>query len=198
MRKLPLSFYRRADTLQISRELLGKVISTHIDNQLTQGLITEVEAYCGENDKACHAHLSRRSKRTEIMFAAGGVAYVYLCYGIHRLFNIVTNALDEPHAILIRSIEPISGLEQMMLRRQKEKLQRSLTAGPGNFSQSMGIELEHYGVDLTGEQIWLEWREDLPLNQIKQSPRIGIDYAGEDAKLPWRFTIKNSPWLSGL
>lgn len=192
------NFYRRDDVVQISRELLGKVLCTQINGKrLTSGIITETEAYRGRDDKACHAH-GKRTKRTEIMYHEGGKAYVYLCYGIHHLFNIVTNAEGIADAILIRSIKPVDGLELMQERRGKEKITPALTAGPGRLSQSLGITTDYYGLDLTARRtIWIEDRGDTIRNKkIKSSPRIGVDYAGEDAKRPWRFFIEGSKWVS--
>lgn len=195
---LPYNFYRRDDVVQISRDLLGKVLCTRIEGkQLTSGIITETEAYRGRDDKACHAH-GKRTKRTEIMYHEGGKAYVYLCYGIHHLFNIVTNTDGIADAILVRAVEPIEGLELMLERRGKEKIAPALTAGPGRTSQSLGITTDYYGLDLTAKDtIWIEDRGDTIKNKkIKSSPRIGVDYAGEDAKRPWRFFIEGSKWVS--
>ena len=111
----------RKDVVGIARELLGKVVCTRIDGELTTALITETEAYAGVTDKASHAYGDRRTKRTEPMYSTGGVAYVYLCYGIHHLFNVVTNKKDVPHAILVRSGKPLSGIKLMLERRQKSE-----------------------------------------------------------------------------
>lgn len=194
---LPLDYYLHHDVLFLSRDLLGKVLMTNIDGKITGGIIVETEAYRGPEDRASHASAGRRTNRNEVMYARGGYAYIYLCYGIHNLFNIVTNAKDIPHAILIRAIEPIQGIETMLIRRGKEKLQRTLTAGPGALSQALGINLNHNGMLLTGPEIWLEDRGmNYSPEQVVMRPRIGIDYAGEDAFLPWRFCVKGSPWLS--
>ncbi len=195
---LPHSFYRRDDVVKISRELLGKVLCTEIGgNVLTAGIITETEAYRGRDDKACHAH-GKRTKRTEVMYHSGGKAYVYLCYGIHHLFNIVTNAEGIADAVLIRAIQPLEGLDLMLDRRGKEKITPKLTAGPGRMSQSLGITTDYYGLDLAAKStIWIEDRgNEIRQKDIKSSPRIGVDYAGEDAKRPWRFFLKDSKWVS--
>ena len=195
--KLPRSFYERDDVVQISRELIGKVLCTKVEGILTTGKIVETEAYDGRNDKACHAHLNRRTKRTEVMYGKPGHAYVYLCYGIHNLFNIVTNKEGLADAILIRGIEPLDGIDKMLLRRNKEKLQPSVGNGPGILSQALGINRDHYGIDLLGDIIWIEDRNiAVGEDEIEASERIGIDYAEEDAKLPWRFTLKSSKWVS--
>jgi DNA-3-methyladenine glycosylase len=160
-------------------------------------MIVETEAYNGRNDKACHAHLNTRTKRTEVMYGEPGHAYVYLCYGIHNLFNIVTNREGLADAILIRTIEPLEGIDEMLIRRNKEKLGPSVGNGPGILSQALAINRDHYGIDLLGDTIWIEDRQ-IKVNDdsIEASERIGIDYAEEDAKLPWRFTLKGSKWVS--
>ncbi|CAN5881337.1 DNA-3-methyladenine glycosylase [soil metagenome] len=197
MAKLPRSFYTRPDVVTISRELLGKYLFTEQDGIRTGGMVVETEAYAGTGDRACHAHLNRRTKRTAIMYHEGGVAYVYLVYGLHALFNIITNEEGRADAVLIRAIEPTEGVEEMLLRRNLPALQPNLTAGPGVMSQALGISPRHYGTNLTGAEIWLEDRGlVVPEEEVLASPRVGIDYAGEDASLPWRFRIKGSRWTS--
>ncbi|RDC64966.1 DNA-3-methyladenine glycosylase [Adhaeribacter pallidiroseus] len=197
MTKLAKPFYTRPDVVQISRELIGKYIFTRMDGVLTGGRIVETEAYCGENDLACHSHSGRRTTRTEIMFQEGGMAYVYLIYGIYCLFNIITNVAEKADAVLIRAIEPTEGIPEMLLRRNHTQVTPKLTAGPGLVTLALGISKKHYGTDLTGDLIWLEdLGELIPENQIISSPRVGVDYAGEDALLPWRFRLKNSRWTS--
>lgn len=159
---------------------------TSFDGNLTGGMIIEVEAYKGAEDKACHAYKNRRTKRTEAMFASGGHAYVYFCYGIHHLFNIVTHKENTPHAILIRALKPTHGIETMIKRRKK----KNLTDGPATLTQALGIHTSHTGLSLTSNEIWLEDRGiTIPKNQIIATPRIGIDYAEEDRMLPYRFLI---------
>lgn len=162
---------------------------TKIDDVLTGGMILETEAYRGPEDRASHAFNNRRTKRTEVMFQKGGIAYVYLCYGIHCLFNVVTNKNEIPHAILIRAIAPDCGINKMFQRRKKKKLHFTLTSGPGSVCQALGIHLIHNGHTLTKPPIWIEDRGYTPKN-IHVGPRIGIEYAKEDALLPWRFWIK--------
>jgi DNA-3-methyladenine glycosylase len=193
MQKLKRGFFVRPDVLQISRELLGKFLMTRIGNDhITGGMIVETEAYAGPEDRASHAYNSRRTSRTEIMFHEGGVAYVYLCYGIHHLFNIVTNVEGIPHAILIRAIEPSDGIDQMLLRRNMKEVSPKLSGGPGTLTQALGIKTTQTQTDLTGEQIWLEDRGFLvPEDEIIAGPRVGVSYAGEDAENPWRFQLKN-------
>lgn len=197
MPKLSKSFYTQPDVVQIARDLLGKYLFTNIDGVITGGKIVETEAYCGENDLACHSHSGRRTARTEIMFQEGGVAYVYLIYGIYALFNIITNVAESADAVLIRAIEPTEGLPEMLLRRNQTTISPKLTAGPGLVTLALGITTRHYGTDLTGETIWLEDQgEILTENQVIASPRVGVAYAGTDALLPWRFRLQGSNWTS--
>jgi DNA-3-methyladenine glycosylase len=199
MSKLPVSFYARPDVVQISKELLGKYLLTEIDGVRTGGMIVETEAYSGQNDKACHASQGRRTARTEVMYQQGGVAYVYLIYGLHHLFNIVTNKEGMADAVLIRAIEPTEGIEEMLLRRRMQKKGKRLTAGPGVMSEALGISRKQYGEPLTGPPIWVEDRQQkLNEEEIIARPRVGVAYAGEDALLPWRFSIKSNPWVSKM
>lgn len=199
MGKLSAGFFRQSDVVGISRSLLGKYLMTCFDGQLTGGRIVETEAYRGPDDKACHAHLNRFTRRTKVMFEPGGVAYIYLCYGIHHLFNIVTANSGQPHAVLVRAIEPTDGIEIMLQRRGFDKLKPQLTAGPGVMSKALGIEKSYTGAALTepDSAIWIEDRgELLSEEEIVSGPRIGIDYAEESKDWPWRFWIKDSPWVS--
>jgi DNA-3-methyladenine glycosylase len=185
---LSLSYYQHHDVLFLSRDLLGKFLITQIDGVITGGMIIETEAYRGPEDKASHAYGGRRTKRNEPMYGKGGSCYVYLCYGIHLLFNIVTHSVGVPHAILIRAIHPEIGIPTMLQRREKKKLEKSLTAGPGSVCKALGIGLQHNGLFLDNSTIWIEDRHIKPdASQIEIGPRIGIDYAAEDADLPWRF-----------
>ena len=197
MSKLLVEFYQREDVLLISRELLGKVLCTNFHDKLTSGIIVETEAYAGVTDKASHAYGGRRTKRTETMYAKGGSAYVYLCYGIHHLFNIVTNKENIPHAVLIRAIQPRDGIEIMLQRRNKKKVDQSLTAGPGSLTRALGITVKDSGTFLMDNLIWLEDQNINYTNQdILATPRVGVQYAGKDAQNPWRFQVENSPWVS--
>lgn len=199
MSKLPVSFYSRPNVVQISKELLGKYLLTEIDGVRTGGMIVETEAYSGQNDKACHANQGRRTARTEIMYQQGGVAYVYLIYGLHHLFNIVTNKQGMADAVLIRAIEPTEGIEEMLLRRRMHKKEKRLTAGPGVMSEALGISRKQYGEPLSGPHIWVEDRQHkLNEEEIIARPRVGVAYAGEDALLPWRFSIKSNLWVSKM
>jgi DNA-3-methyladenine glycosylase len=192
-------FYLRNDVVQVSKELLGKFLVTEIDGELTSGMITETEAYRGLDDKACHAYNYRRTKRTETMFQEGGRAYVYLCYGIHHLFNVVVGEEGVANAVLIRAIEPVDNIAVIQKRRKIDKLKPQLTAGPGVMSKALGIKTILNGTTLLTKlnKIWIEDRgiqvEDV---DIQSAPRIGVDYAEECAEWPWRFYIKNSGWVS--
>jgi DNA-3-methyladenine glycosylase len=189
--KIPREFYLREDVVQISRELLGKYLYSFMDGLFTGGIITETEAYAGALDKASHAYGNRRTARTEIMFRQGGTAYVYLCYGIHSLLNVVTNREGTPHAVLIRAILPVQGTDIMQKRRNSAKTGPGLTTGPGTVSSALGIHFSDTGKDLLGEEIWLEDKGIIiPESEIIAGPRVGVDYAGEDALLPYRFRIK--------
>jgi DNA-3-methyladenine glycosylase len=190
MGKLPLEFYRQEDVLILSQRLIGKRLMTFLDGRLTGGRIIETEAYRGPEDRACHAYNNRRTQRTEVMFHAGGISYVYLCYGMHTLFNVVTGPEEMPHAILIRAIEPTDGIEWMLKRRNKTHQDKTLCTGPGTVCQALGIQRYHNGESLIGDHIWIE-DEKLYNGVITSTPRIGVDYAQEDALLPWRFVLVN-------
>lgn len=194
---LPRSFYLRPDVVQIAKDLLGKYLVTETDGVITAGMICETEAYAGVVDRASHAFGGKRSARTEIMYREGGTAYVYLCYGLHSLFNVVTNLEDIPHAVLIRGIIPAEGSEVMSLRAGKPPKTKNPGIGPGNVSKLLGIHFLHTGLDLTRKPtngdsfgIWVEDR-GIQINPatITSGPRIGVDYAGEDTLLPYRFRL---------
>lgn len=192
MKKISKSFYLREDVVELARELIGKRLCTFVNGQYTSGIITESEAYAGVTDKASHAYGGRFTERTKTMFETGGTSYVYLCYGIHHLFNIVTNKKGIPHAILIRGILPENGTDIMLQRRNKKKIDKTLSAGPGTVSQALGIQVRHSGISLHDQTIWLEESGiSVPEQSIIAGPRIGVDYAGEDAKLPYRFRAKD-------
>jgi DNA-3-methyladenine glycosylase len=198
MRKLGESFYQRKNVLTIAKELLGKILVTNWEGLITSGRIVEVEAYNGVVDKASHASGGRRTARNEIMYGIGGFSYVYLCYGIHHLFNVVTNLKDTPHAILIRAVEPLEGVSEMLLRTGKKKHDFTLTRGPGNVSKALGIYTKHTGILLSNDKLYIaDDGKKYKRNEIIASPRIGVDYAGEDAKLLYRFYVKGSQYVSG-
>lgn len=192
------SFYDRADVVRIARELLGKVLVTTFEGLRTTGRIVEVEAYNGVVDRASHAWSGRRTRRTEVMYREGGTAYVYLIYGIHHLFNVVTNKKDTPHAVLVRALEPLEGIPTMLKRTGKTKLDHTLTRGPGNLSKAMGLYIQHTGFSLFEDIIYIgDDGYKLRKSEIIASPRIGVDYAGPDAELPYRFFVKGNPYVSG-
>ena len=193
--KLPESFYKRSNVVAIARELLGKQLVTRIGKKITSGLIVETEAYSWK-ERGCHAYKGRRTQRNEMMFACGGHAYVYLCYGVHNLFNVVTNQSGIADAVLIRAIEPLDGLPIMQQRRGFPVNPFHLTSGPGKLAVALGIDRTFNGKYLTGNDVWIEEGERVPARMIGTSTRIGLENAGEDAKLPWRFTIRNNPWIS--
>jgi len=195
---LPASFYTRNDVVQIARELLGKILVSHFNGVLTAGRIVETEAYNGITDKASHAYGNRRTNRTEVMYGTGGAAYVYFCYGMHHLFNVVTNEAGIPHAVLIRAAEPIVGIEEMLLRTGKPKADFTLTRGPGNVAKALGITTKHTTCSLLSNQLFIA--DDgfkVEEENIIATPRIGVAYAKEDALLPYRFYLKNSKYVSG-
>jgi DNA-3-methyladenine glycosylase len=198
MKKLGLSFYNRDDVVQIARDLLGMVLTTTFDGAVTSGRIVETEAYAGVIDRASHAYGERRTARTSIMYEKGGFAYVYLCYGIHHLFNVVTNRENIPHAILIRAVEPIEGISVMLRRTKKKLLDYTLTKGPGNVSRALGITTANTGESLLGDELFIaDDGYKVSSKMIVATPRIGVDYAGEDALLPYRFILKDNPYVSG-
>ena len=194
MKKVPLKFYLREDVVQVSRDLLGKVLCTKIDSQVTKAIITETEAYAGITDKASHAYGGKRTKRTEPIYAHGGTAYIYLCYGIHHLFNVVTNEAETPHAVLIRAGVPLDGFNLMRKRRKRSQLDKTFLAGPGSLAQALGITTDLTGTSLLESRIWIEDHNLIvDKEEIVAGPRIGIDYADEDAARPYRFVIDQGP-----
>jgi DNA-3-methyladenine glycosylase len=198
IKKLDYSFYSRKDVVKIARELIGKILITRFDNTLTSGRIVETEAYAGVVDKASHAYNGRRTNRTEIMYQDAGNAYIYLCYGIHHLFNVVTNAKDIPHAILIRALEPLEGIDVMLKRTGKIKRDYTLTKGPGNVSKALGLFTHHTGINLSGNEIFIgDDGFKIVKKDILITKRIGVDYAAEDAELPYRFILKGNKYVSG-
>lgn len=195
--KLGSNFYTRADVVLIAQDLLGKKLVTNFGLKITSGIIVETEAYAGITDRACHAYNGKFTQRTKIMYQKGGVAYVYLCYGMHHLFNIVTNVQGIPHAVLIRAVEPNEGIEWMLKRRNMGEVKPNLTSGPGSLSKAFGISSEHSGVDLQNNKIWVEdIGVNVGSNQIIKSARVGVAYAKQDALLPYRFRIKNNAFTS--
>jgi DNA-3-methyladenine glycosylase len=196
--KLPREFYLGSDVVALAKQVLGKVICSNVDGHFCSAVIVEAEAYKAPDDKASHAWNNRRTARTEIMYRRGGVAYIYLCYGIHHLFNIVTGPADSAHAILLRGVEPLEGTEIMLRRRNMDEMAPRLAAGPGSLSQAMGFYTKYTGEDLVeGRRYWLEDRGiQIDPGKILASPRVGVQYAGESALWPWRFRLAGSQWTS--
>jgi DNA-3-methyladenine glycosylase len=190
--KLKREYYLQANVVKLAKDLIGKVLVTRQGKTITSGIITETEAYNGIADRASHSFGGRRTERTEVMYAEGGTSYVYLCYGIHYLFNVVTNVKDIPHAVLIRAIQPHHGKELIVRRRGVEKIDKKLCVGPGKVSQALAIDKKHNSLDLCGDKIWIE-DVGIKVNpkEILIGPRIGVDYAGEDALLPYRFRVED-------
>jgi len=196
--RLERDFYTRADTLRVARELLGKrLVVPAADGARVSGRVVEVEAYLGAEDRAAHSYGGRRTRRTETMYAAGGTAYVFFVYGMHHQFNVVTGPAGLPHALLVRAVEPEEGVELMSARRPVSK-ERELTSGPGKLCRALGLDLTFDGEDLTeGGRVWLEETGvEFKPGRIASGPRIGVAYAAEDALKPWRFWVKDNPYVS--
>lgn len=198
MEKLSHEFFERDDVNLIAKQLLGKIISTNFNGEITSVRIVETEAYVHMVDKASHAFNGRKTKKNEHMYGYAGTAYIYLCYGIHNMLNIVTNKEDVADAILIRAGEPISGEEIMMKRTGKLKLDFSITKGPGNIGKALGITKNQSGKFLNESEISI-YEDGIQINEkdIGKSKRIGVNYAGNDALLEYRYFIKNNRFVSG-
>ncbi len=198
MKKLPLSFYKRKDVVAIAKDLIGKIVVTNIEGVTSSGRIVETEAYVAHIDKASHAYNGKRTQRNEHMYAEGGSVYVYICYGMHHMLNVVTNDVDVPDAVLIRAIDPMVGIEDMLIRTGKKTLDNTLTKGPGNVAKALGITKLFSGLIFGDEKIDI-YNDVFILNdsEIGISKRIGIASAGDDAFLPYRFFIKGNKFVSG-
>lgn len=195
--KLKAEYYLNEDVVGLAKDLLGKILYTKIGDEITAGIIVETEAYFGIKDKASHAYGGRRTNRTETMYGAGGVAYVYLCYGMHHLFNVVTSVENDPHAVLIRGIEPLVGIEIIEERRNMPHTKGAISAGPGSAAKALGIDKTFNAKNLSGDDIWIE-DHGVKHNEedIAATPRVGIAYAKEHALLPWRFFVKGNKYVS--
>ena len=194
--KLPREFYTRADVLEVARDLLGKKLIVPARNGgRVAGIIVETESYRGPEDRASHAYGGRRTNRTETMYGVGGTAYVYFVYGMYNQFNVVTNVENVPHAVLVRALEPVEGLN-MMRRRRQGRSEYELTSGPGRLCLAMGIDRGLDKGDLLGERVWIEEGVSISPRQIARGPRVGIDYAEKWVTKPWRFWIKDNPFVS--
>ena len=198
-RILPASYYVSPDVVYLAKDLLGKFLCTRIDGLYCAGKIVETEAYRGPDDRAAHSFNNRRTPRTEVMFWKGGVAYIYICYGMHHLMNVVTGPKDDAHAVLIRALEPVDGIDIMAERRQLDMSDARLTKGPGALSVAMGLRSNMTGTPLfkPTSPVWLEDRRiTLHEKDICTSKRIGVEGAGEAAHLPWRFFEKGNKYVS--
>lgn len=195
--KLRSSYYLHQDVIFLAKDLLGKILFTKIGDDITAGIIVETEAYFGIQDKASHAYGGRRTNRTEVLYNEGGSSYVYLCYGIHHLFNIVTSVENDPNAVLIRAIEPLIGKEIMEMRRNMPASKPAISSGPGSAAKALGINASFNKKELTGEEIWIEDHSiQYTPDEIAEVPRVGVEYAREHALLPWRFFVKSNPYVS--
>ena len=198
LKKLTIDFYDRTDVLQIAKELLGKIIVTKFEGIITSGRIVETEAYIAVGDRASHSFGGRRTARNEAMFSSAGTSYVYICYGLHHLFNVVTNKKNIADAVLIRAVEPLKGIDIMLKRTGKKKLDNTLTKGPGNVGKALGIDKQHSGLNLLGNKIFIAddgFISDKEITGI--SRRIGVEGAGNSALLPYRFYIRGNKFVSG-
>ena len=204
MKKLSREFYLRPDTLEIAQDLLGKLLVVPTDlGERVSAMIVETEAYLGAIDKAAHSYGNRRTKRTETMFSLGGTVYIFFIYGMYFQFNVVAGAVDTPHAILIRAVEPVEGIEIIRERRliknpNAKMTDKNLTSGPGKLCIALGIDKTFNNADLLGDKIWVEDFNTFSTDQIICGKRIGIDYAEEFADKPWRFWVKDNPFVSRL
>ncbi len=197
MAPLGPEFYLEADVEAVARKLLGKGLFTRKNDVLTGGMITEVEAYSGSDDKACHAYNGRLTARNRTMYRSGGTAYVYLCYGMHLMLNVVTNVEGKADAVLIRALEPILGVQTMLERRKLKRLEPRLTAGPGALAAALAVERSDDGKPLWSDDLFIA---DVGVNEfsVGRSKRIGVEYAGEDALLLRRFFVLGNPFVSKL
>src|SRR5438132_13697644 len=196
MKKLPREFYTRSDVLEVARDLLGKnLVVRNRNRSRVAGIIVETEAYRGPEDRASHAYKARRTRRKETMYGIGGTAYVYFVYGMYNQFNVVTNVIDIPHAVLVRAVEPVEGLD-IVRRHRAGRSEYELTSGPGRLCLAMGIDRGLDNADLLGNRVWIEDGISISPRQIARGPRGGIDYAEEWVTKPWRFWVRDNPFVS--
>ena len=198
MKTLPREFYTRPDVLEVARDLLGqKLVVPNKNGSRVAGIIVETEAYRGPEDRASHAYNGRRTPRTETMYGLGGTAYVYFVYGMYNQFNVVTNSEDIPHAVLVRAVEPVEGLD-LIRRRRAGRSEYELTSGPGRLCVAMGIDRRLDKADLLGERVWIEEGVSMSPGEIARGPRVGIDYAEQWIDKPWRFWVRDNPFVSRI
>ena len=196
-KKLDTRFYDRKDVLKIARDLLGKILVTQWEGIRSSGRIVETEAYAGVHDRASHAFGGRRTARSEHLYGAPGTVYIYVCYGMHHLFNVITNKKNIPHGVLIRALEPLEGVDDMLKRTGKPIADYTLTKGPGNLARALGLSKLHSGGNLMSDEIFIEddgfrYTDD----QVQITKRIGVESAREDAELPYRFIVRGNPYVS--
>lgn len=185
-------YFQSDEVVELARSMVGMQLHSLINGQHCSGFITETEAYAGINDRASHAFGGRLTKRTKVMYKAGGITYVYLCYGMHYLLNIVTGSEGNPHAVLIRAILPLVGKEIIQHRLTKDNLLSIHTDGPGKVCKALGINMLHNGISIDGHEVWLEKAHKPLEGTVLTYPRIGVHYAGADALLPYRFRWKET------
>ena len=198
MEKLGSAYYQQDNVVHIAKDLIGKYLFTKIgEDEITGGIIIETEAYRGPDDRGSHAYNNRRTARNETMYAAGGIVYMYICYGIHDMLNIVTGTADNSHAVLIRAIEPKTGLETMRYRRNLYDQDIRLCQGPGSLAKALGLNKSHNGYGLHGDEIWIEDHHiRIEDSEITAAPRVGMNFDGPYKTIPWRFYLKGNKFVS--
>ncbi|MCF6408888.1 DNA-3-methyladenine glycosylase [Pseudalkalibacillus salsuginis] len=190
------------ETLELANNLLGMELVHDTEYGEIAGKIVEVEAYKGPEDKAAHSFGGRRTTRTEVMYGEPGHVYMFLIYGMHHCFNVVSGPIGKPEAVLVRALEPTSGIDQMLLNRYGEKPKytkthhKNLTNGPGKLCRALGLNMGHYGLPINQSEIQLRPYENIKESDITVGPRVNIDYAEEHVNLPWRFSIRGNPYVS--
>lgn len=198
MRLLPQSYYQSEDVLALAQDLLGKIIVSEVDGYRVAARIVETEAYKAPEDKASHAYGNKKTARTATMYEQGGRSYIYLCYGIHHLCNVVTGPKDVAHAVLIRAVEPIQGVDIINDRRQVKGSRYNTANGPGKWTQAMGIttRFNNHTYHDNHSLIRIYDGPSIPSKDVVESARVGVEYAKECALWPWRYYIRDNPWVS--
>lgn len=197
MSRLPQSYFLNEDVVFLARDLVGKYLFVNTEETLTGGIIVETEAYRGPDDVGAHAYNHRRTSRNDIMYSDGGVVYMYICYGIHDMLNIVTAPENIPHAILIRAIQPTEGLAIMRERRKVRNEDTRLCRGPGALAKALALKKIHNGISLQENEIWIEDRGLKYADEdVVAGPRIGLNISEPYKSIPWRFYVKGDPHVS--
>lgn len=197
MQKLPQSYFLSEDVVYLAKDLIGKHLFVNTEDVVTGGVIVETEAYKGPEDVGSHAYNHRRTNRNDIMYAAGGVVYMYICYGIHDMLNVVTGPENTAHAILIRAIQPTQGLEVMRERRKVRHEDTRLCRGPGALAKALALKKVHNGISLQDNEIWIEDRgQRFSDTDLIAGPRIGLNIPEPYKSIPWRFYVKGNPYVS--